>query len=1002
MFLFLALFGFLPVDGALPVGPPGPVLDQDRAAQLRLGNTPAWRAFRHRWGGEVAARFDQRTGVPRFVWLPGVPDGRAEALVADLARLAGVDPDELALTREVARGDRAVLRYGRTWKGVEVEGDEVALVSVQGRIAGAWVRLTPLGSPAISPRPDELVLVVPPRGVPAVVRKVETPEAVSYLDRSGRVVYAWDPRRHATVEHTWEERTVGDTLVTSGARGVTVTDSAGVSEVTATDGSHSRSGALSVRWGGDEFMVYDDGSDITVTGTDSFVVEAGTDLSYSASDVLWHAFAVKDWLTARWPTHAWLADQVPTNVDITASACNAYYTSGTINFYVGYSGYCEDLGRVSDVVYHEYGHGIHDYIIASGTFAGDVSEGSADFVSSTLHDDWCLAPGAFTSYSCLRELDTDKVYPDDVIGEVHNDGLIWGSFLWNLREDWLTTYGDPTGAEMVDALFLGALEYGPTLTDLYEAVLLADDDDGDLTNGVPHGCELKTLLDAHGLGPGPIGVVVFDHEPLGPQSSATDGYPVSFELYDLLVGCSGLDSSSVKLWYTADDSPLPGTESTDTGDTADTATSATSGWTEVPLTASGTTWTGTLPRQPATRRVRYYMSAASTDGSEVLETHGGREEDVYSFWVGDRHALWCEDFESGATTWTHGTGTFDRPGNPGGWVDEWETGTFTGAGAHDPDAPYAGASAMGTVIDGNYAANNSEYLASPEVDVSASGPMLLVSARRWLTVEDGYYDQASWVVNGTELYANLVTSGGSTATLDGGWTLMEYPAADLVDADLTLQFVFSLRSDGGLEYGGWALDDACVYDLDDVPGHYRVDDLVATDDGATVTVTWTQPWMTPLGEVTMVRRRDGWPTGPTDGDVLDVDPDPEPGERRMVVDKTLAEGEVAWYAVFVTAGGSDGYYTDLVEGENADVGGVPLPPVDTGDSAPTDTGDSVPIDTGDPTADSAPDTAPDPDEGEEVAPRGKPEPPGGCGCGTSAPAGPAALLLGLLALRRRR
>jgi hypothetical protein len=34
-----------------------------------------------------------------------------------------------------------------------------------------------------------------------------------------------------------------------------------------------------------------------------------------------------------------------------------------------------------------------------------------------------------------------------VNGEVHNDGLIWGSFLWNLRTAWIDTYGEELGAE---------------------------------------------------------------------------------------------------------------------------------------------------------------------------------------------------------------------------------------------------------------------------------------------------------------------------------------------------------------------------------------------------------------------------------------------------------------------------------------------------------------------------------------------------------------------------
>ena len=97
--------------------------------------------------------------------------------------------------------------------------------------------------------------------------------------------------------------------------------------------------------------------------------------------------AVEDWLADRWPSHSWLGEKVWANVDISSGTCNAYYTSGTINFFVGSSSRCYNFGQVADVIYHEVGHGIHHYILTGGTFAGDVSEGSADFVSATLTND---------------------------------------------------------------------------------------------------------------------------------------------------------------------------------------------------------------------------------------------------------------------------------------------------------------------------------------------------------------------------------------------------------------------------------------------------------------------------------------------------------------------------------------------------------------------------------------------------------------------------------------
>ena len=58
-----------------------------------------------------------------------------------------------------------------------------------------------------------------------------------------------------------------------------------------------------------------------------------------------------------------------------------------------------------------------------------------------------------------------------------------GKLLWNLRQQW-EAESPEEGIDQTNQLFLNALAYGPTLTDAYEAVILADDNDGDWSN--PH------------------------------------------------------------------------------------------------------------------------------------------------------------------------------------------------------------------------------------------------------------------------------------------------------------------------------------------------------------------------------------------------------------------------------------------------------------------------------------------------------------------------------------
>ena len=298
----------------------------------------------------------------------------------------------------------------------------------------------------------------------------------------------------------------------------------------------------------------------------------------------------------------------------------------------------------------------------------------------------------------------------------------------------------------------------------------------------------------------------------------------------------------------------------------------------------------------------------------------------------------------------------------------------------------SGTSIVTTVLDGDYRANNQQWQAGPVVDVSVHGPMLLVSQQRWLTVEDGRYDTATWLVNGARVWSNPATSAGSAAHLDLDWVNQDVEAASLVAEDGTISMAWTLGSDQGLEFGGWALDDVCIYDLDDVPGHYRVHDLVATDTEPQVTLTWSQPWIAPLTETVLLRRWDAPPTGPEDGVVLDRDTAPTPGAARSVVDPEVLQGQTAWYAVFAA---NDTYYLDGVIGENVDGGGVPAPPPpdtggDTGvvDTDPTDPGptDSTPADT----------------------PKPGTESPTACGCATPAPGGAPWVALAVASILHRR
>jgi len=974
------LLAMMPGTSTMQQGQDAPHLARDLATQGALNRTARAAAFRARWGA-VPVRWDPRNGTPRALLGTAQPARVTPELVADLARLGGVSPSSLTLSRVSDHDGGETWVYDQHHRGAPIDGGGVVVHVRGGRIALVLARLhTP--KDVGEPQPGEVLLALPDT-LPVRhrwVQRLEHPGGVRFLDRSGDVVHAWSTVLSLDLET--EARTVGDPLITAPAREVTVTAGEDVA-LTDDAGQHGLGSPVDVRLEGPNLLLRDHETPFELVAIDDGLLVWDVDLPPAATSVQHHFHVAWDWLEDRRPSHTWLDELVTASV-LVPGTCNAYYTNGTINFYSEGDG-CEDFGRIADVVYHELGHGFHHYVIHEGTFAGDVSEGSSDFVSATILDDPILAPEALGPGTWIRELETDRVYPDDANGKVHNDGLIWASFLWNLRGQWIDALGYDAGTRAVDQLFLEALSFGPTLTDVTEAVIAADDDDADLRNGTPHACELIDLLNHHGLGPGNMGLVLLEHEPLEAQGSFALGYPVEFSLTQVTGECGDVDPDSVRLVYGVD---LPAT-----GQAFDPAELL-----ELVPTRSDDTYGAVIPRQLPGARVSYGMTWSSLDGLTTAVSHDDRRDGLHDFFVGDRDALWCADFEG---DWA-GLQTSNRvygelPDED--WVDEWAVGA-PGGQDWNPTGAWAGSSIVGTALgdEGLYSAHNGQKALSSDLRLTGADPRLvLLTARRWLTVEDARYDQAQvWVERDTGpklLWTNPESDSGSRHVIDVDWTQFDVDLRPVLDSTEDVRVAFTLASDGGLEYGGWALDELCLVTLADEAGHYRVRDLDATDDQDAVSLTWTQPMIQPLAASVVVRKRDSTPVDADDGLIVDIDLAPVPGGAKAVVDSEVAPGETYHYAVFTAPTELD-WLPDVVPGDNADQGGVPGPGApDSGDTGvgPSDS-DPPPSDTGSGPGDSA------------APPVGGAMDEGGCsGCGTS---GSRALswgwLLLALAWRRRR
>lgn len=126
---------------------------------------------------------------------------------------------------------------------------------------------------------------------------------------------------------------------------------------------------------------------------------------------------------------------------------NSYYspTDRILSFGTGGVDDAED----AETILHEYGHAIQDAQLpgfGESDECAAMGEGFGDFLAASYFADWkpaWLRP-AICSWDCiafagdppcLRRLDSNKKYPKDITGAVHDDGEIWSACLWELRHE---------------------------------------------------------------------------------------------------------------------------------------------------------------------------------------------------------------------------------------------------------------------------------------------------------------------------------------------------------------------------------------------------------------------------------------------------------------------------------------------------------------------------------------------------------------------------------------
>jgi MYXO-CTERM domain-containing protein len=341
-------------------------------------------------------------------------------------------------------------------------------------------------------------------------------------------------------------------------------------------------------------------------------------------------------------------------------------------------------------------------------------------------------------------------------------------------------------------------------------LLVSDDDDGNLANGTPHECTIRTAFGKHGLRT-VLGNIDAPGAFEAPVAQVTQ--PVALTLRGLATNCTGdaIDKLTV-YWKGKGGTPAPGNME------AVVVTPVANGvgeWTaDVPLARNGI--------------VEFKAELLFKDGT-YLTLPDNQGDPLYQMFEGKTVPLYCTDFEQDpfAAGWT----TSASKNAP---VFEWGNPAVAARlSATDPTAAFSGANILAQGLGKEYLGDSTSGAESPVIDLGRYSNVRL-QYRRWLAIEDGHFDKARIIANGNVVWNNYDSNKGDSSsvhTIDREWRFVDLPLAKLIRGH-TLKLGFDLTSDAGLHLGGWQIDDLCVVaDPTSICGDGVVSPSEQCDDG---------------------------------------------------------------------------------------------------------------------------------------------------------------------------
>ena len=508
---------------------------------------------------------------------------------------------------------------------------------------------------------------------------------------------------------------------------------------------------------------------------------------------------VHNYMKSKFPTFTLMDNPLNTNID-EAGSCNAFYNGSSINFFAQGGG-CNATSLVADVVYHEYGHGINDKFydfIGANWSNGAMGEGYADIWGLGITGSPVLGIGFYQNdpTGFVRRYDVDrKVYPQDLVGQVHADGEIIAGAWWDtgLNLGNLQQMVDIFAETYYAGLTAANGNEGILYTDILIEALMVDDNDGNLSNGTPNYCDITSGFAIHGISL--TTASGFNHSEMlsvaAQQPVVVSATIASLPSGSILRGFYDINSSGS--WI-----PFAFTNTT------------------------GTSYEGNIPAQPAGTIISYFLGIEDNCGTLVNVTPPGAgdlDPNIPFYIMVGYNLLHEEDFDNFAGTWLEGLPADNA--TTGNWVIDIPIPSFVGTGMVQTDnqvtpnglfcAVTANAQNANSPAGDQDVDDGETTLISPAFDLSTyTAPA--ISYYRWYSNDQG-------ATPGTDSWQVAVSGDGvnwtpveNTVVSDHGWRRFAFRVLDFITPTSTVYVRFIAEDANAGSLIEAAIDDLFIWD----------------------------------------------------------------------------------------------------------------------------------------------------------------------------------------------